>query len=68
MGRMPLDVTNKVFGNLTALRIVGKYKRENVWECRCSCDKLVRVRICNLQTGNTQSCGCMRFKAEKANG
>lgn len=55
------DITNKRFGNLTALRPVGKYCRENVWRCLCDCGKEVDVRMTNLRTGNTKSCGCMRF-------
>lgn len=58
------DIAGQVFGHLTAISIVGKYRRENIWRCLCVCGKETDVRLTNLRTGNTASCGCMRFKAD----
>ena len=51
------DITGMVFGRLTAKMVVGKYRRGNVWGCVCECGNYVHVRLCNLKTGNTKTCG-----------
>ncbi len=51
------DISGIRFGKLTAIRIIGKYRRENVWLCYCDCGKEAKVRLSNLRTKNTQSCG-----------
>lgn len=56
------DISGHKFGWLTAVEIVGRYNREAVWECKCVCGKHVRVKLGNLRSGNSKSCGCMRFK------
>lgn len=62
---MPLvrDIKNQKFGRLTALEIVGKYRRENVWRCKCECGKVTDVKLSNLRNGNTASCGCGQVEA-----
>lgn len=57
---LPSDITNQKFGKLTALSLNGKQKRESVWLCACECGGIVNVRLSNLRTGNTKSCGCLR--------
>lgn len=54
----PADIAGQTFGRLTALEICGRYRREMVWRCRCECGKEVQVKLSNLRTGNTTSCGC----------
>lgn len=54
------DITNVRFDRLLALRIHGKAGRENVWVCACECGNVVNVRISNLCSGNTKSCGCRK--------
>ena len=56
------DITNQIFGRLLALRVIGKAGRENVWACACECGNVCEVRISNLMSGNTRSCGCGRGK------
>ena len=58
------DITQKRFGDLTALCIVGKSGRENVWlcECKCGCGRQVHIRLSNLTSGNTKSCGGLKKK------
>lgn len=60
------DLTNQVFGKLTALyRYPDKYPdgRER-WVCKCSCiaASVIVVRRKSLKSGNTKSCGCHRVE------
>lgn len=53
------DLTGQVFFDLTVLSATGERKFGNrVWECRCTCGKVVPAQANNLKTGNTKSCGC----------
>ena len=55
------DVTNQVFGFLTAIRPTEKRHYESVvWECQCICGQITYVPIGNLVSGHTRSCGCKR--------
>ena len=54
------DLTSKRFGKLTALHRCEKTKHGSVWECLCDCGTTTTVRASALQSGNTQSCGCLR--------
>lgn len=62
----------KRFGNLTVvdfayykLRSNGK-DREIVWLCECDCGtKNVFVKNCNLLSGNSCSCGCLKIQHYK---
>lgn len=53
MGKF-IDLTGQRFGRLIAIKYLGKTK----WLCKCDCGNTVEVFRCNLQTGNTRSCGC----------
>jgi hypothetical protein len=55
------DITGFKFGRLLALRVIGKAGRENVWACACECGVVVNVRLGNLTSGNTSSCGCKKL-------
>lgn len=61
------DITNKLFGDLTAkYPILGKKQGKNrcmVWRCECSCGKSVDVPYDSLVSKNTTSCG--HIKADK---
>lgn len=64
-GRNPyVDITNKTFGQLTAVeRVVvtkSSGKKEGRWRCVCACGKETVVRCSVLLNGNTKSCGCWR--------
>lgn len=56
-----IDLTDQVFGKLTAL-----YKDETApgraskWVCQCECGELVSVLSSSLRSGKTKSCGCDR--------
>lgn len=59
------NITDKTFGRLTALRLVGKNRfGHNLWECQCSCGNLHTVSILQLNKG-TQSCGCYAIEVRR---
>lgn len=53
-----LDLTNKKFGRLTALKFSHKVKNYLMWECLCECGKVIFTASSWLSSGNTKSCGC----------
>lgn len=56
------DLTGVRFGKLIALHPDGQDERKRYyWRCVCDCGSEVRVKANNLRTGNTESCGCIRF-------
>lgn len=56
----PKDIKNVEFGYLTAIELTDKkYRRSNVWLCRCRCGNMVEVPTNNLTSYNTVSCGCI---------
>lgn len=70
----PLDLTNKKFNKLTAIRRVeniispsGKTV-ELVWECICECGTIKNIRTSSLMQNKTKSCGCLRNKSRKLPG
>ncbi len=58
MDKRNIDITDKRFGKLTALRFDGDGK----WLCRCDCGRTTFVFTSNLTKGNSQSCGCARVE------
>jgi hypothetical protein len=58
--RSRIDLTGQVFGRLTVLEDVGRTKPGQViWRCLCECGNTVDIIAGHLQSGNTQSCGCL---------
>ena len=53
-----IDLTGKVFGQLTVLSIVGNIGSRAKWLCHCSCGNDVVVFGLAIKYGNTKSCGC----------
>ena len=46
-------------GRLVILREILSASGEREVDCQCDCGKLTTVRLGNLRSGNTQSCGCL---------
>lgn len=48
---------------LTAIRKTGRQteNRQYYWLCKCDCGKLTEVRIGNIRSGRTKSCGCLNY-------
>ena len=59
MSRNFIDITGKIYGDLTILEVAGKdchgiYK----WRCRCKCGTEIMARASHLKSGNIKGCGC----------
>lgn len=58
-----IDLTGKVFGNLTVIRFDRAEPQGALWQCRCSCGVSRSVRSSRLRSGRTHSCGrCSKIK------
>ena len=56
-----ISFNGKRFGRLIVIRRVENDKKNNSqWLCQCECNTKIKVRGCNLRSGNTQSCGCLQ--------
>lgn len=56
-----IDLTNKQFGRLTAIKLVkDDTGRKVFWHCRCECGNRCVVRSVHLRSGGSKSCGCRR--------
>lgn len=56
--KKPLDLTDKRFGRLVAIKLLPKTNNGGRWLCRCDCGNEVEVGISSLTCGVTKSCGC----------
>lgn len=59
-----LDLTNKRFGRLTAIKFAYSKKDSNgvpvrYWVCKCDCGNTLITRVASLRSGSTKSCGCL---------
>jgi hypothetical protein len=55
-----IDLTNKKFGRLTAIKQLNVNKIGNyIWECKCECGNLIKVPTGRLTSNTTNSCGCL---------
>lgn len=55
-----LDLTNKKFGKVTAIKNTGQLNNHHsyLWECQCDCGKIFLASAEKLQSGCVSSCGC----------
>ena len=60
-----LDITNQIFGKLTAIKRVPSRGGKTYWLCRCECGQEKEVQTCHLISGATQSCGCLTKNSKK---
>lgn len=61
---LSLDLTGQRFGDLTAIRIVGRNDQgRNIWLCACDCGNETRVQSSKLKNSHTKSCGCKKYEA-----
>lgn len=56
------DVTGTQYGRLTVIGFGGREGTTSFWFCECSCGNITRIRAGQLQSGKTQSCGCLRVE------
>ena len=59
-----IDLTGQRFGNLVAIKDVGRKNSVVLWECLCDCGKHTNVVSSCLKRGDTKSCGCMPTKVD----
>jgi len=59
------DLTNKRFGRLKVIKRSKKIKNSNLWLCKCDCGKDKAIRVGNLLSGSTTSCGCYAIEQRK---
>ena len=66
-GYNTIDITNKRFGRLIALRCAdeGNHIHDSLWLCRCDCGTVQTFYKGNLMSGHTKSCGCIMSKFEE---
>ncbi len=57
------DLTGQTFGRLLVVGFGGLKDLRAVWECQCSCGRLVTMRSSTLRKGHAVSCGC--YSAEQ---
>ena len=60
------DYIGKRFGKLTVLgnaKTAGRIR----WKCRCDCGNDTVIRACNIKSGNTKSCGCLKSQSGENN-
>ncbi len=56
------NLVGKKFNRWTVLRRDGKTKEgAALWECKCECGKIKKVRTHSLIAGVSKSCGCLKF-------
>lgn len=55
------NIVGQKFGRLLAIKRVGFAEKggDAIWLCQCDCGSLIKVKIGNLSSGNTKSCGCL---------
>lgn len=60
------DLTNRRFGRLVALYVVGVDKQHGaIWKCHCDCGNEIELIGSKLTTGTTRSCGCLRSETAR---
>lgn len=58
-----VDLKNKKFGLLTALRVSETRVRDTMsWDCLCDCGNTKIIAGADLRRGDTNSCGCQQRK------
>jgi hypothetical protein len=61
----PRDITENVFGLLTAKQCTGKHKSGSLlWLCVCECGGSKTVPSSRLLSGKVHSCGCSRSRVK----
>ncbi|RXZ77224.1 HNH endonuclease [Paenibacillaceae bacterium] len=63
-----IDLTNQVFEDLIVVRLSEVRNKHNtlLWECRCSCGKIVFLPGTSLRGGHYKSCGCKQVAKRDA--
>jgi len=57
MKKSPIALNEK-YGRLIPIKVDGSQNHHTMFECKCECGKIVRVKGIHLKNGHTKSCGC----------
>ena len=59
-----IDLTGQRFGKLIVIKRSKKRNNsgQTYWDCKCDCGNLHTVPHNSLCTGNTRSCGCLKYE------
>lgn len=60
-----IDITEQRFGQLVALKCIGRQNGNKQWLCRCDCGETTKCSVHHLKEGGTISCGCYRRRRTK---
>lgn len=61
-----MDLTGQKFGFLTVISLSkNRDNKVRKWVCECECGNVINVRVADLTSGNTKSCGCYQRKKAK---
>lgn len=60
------NLSGKTFGKLRVISRAKNIGSGAAWKCKCSCKKVKIILGARLISGNTKSCGCLRFKHGKS--
>ena len=55
-----IDVSGQKFDMLTAVKVVGKLRKANLWLCMCDCGSETTAIVTQLRNGYKTSCGCKK--------
>lgn len=62
-----IDIRGRRFGRLIALRRDGHKGKRTAWLCLCDCGNEAVVTTTRLQSGSTESCGCLATETSLRN-
>lgn len=65
MNKQNLDLKGTVHNEIEFIENIGTQNGKRIWLCRClrdGCGNLFKARQDNVLSGNTKSCGCLRFQ------
>lgn len=55
------DLTDHTFGRLRVIKPLSRTQGgHKLYLCECMCGGKATVRACDLKSGNTRSCGCLK--------
>lgn len=60
-----LDIAGQKFDLLTAVEIIGKKGKSNLWKCLCVCGNETTAIPSQLRRGDKTSCGCKKKQKRK---
>lgn len=65
MTKTPDRLIGKTFGRLKVIAFNSTRKKNNYWDCVCSCGNARTVQEAHLISGQTKSCGCLRSERDQ---